>query len=92
MTTDTAVHNIERYVMMLESGQPTKASRERYNYAMGHLKTLANYMHFGNYDSWGKHEDYCKAHEEERGADITPLSEVLKAARKGIKEDTNAYI
>jgi hypothetical protein len=83
MSTYTAVENVERYVMMLEKGIATKAARHRYYRALGYLKTNANYMKYGNYDAWGKREDEYKQYEAEHGADITPISQVLRRANNG---------
>ena len=84
MTTNTAVANVERYVMMLEKGAATKAARTRYYRAMGYLHENANYMHYGKYAEYGLREEKYKREEAENGADITPMSEVLKRRRASI--------
>ena len=92
MTTETAVHNVQAYIMMLESGQPTKTAKSRAYKAIGYLQTNANYMKYGNYEKYGEVEEAEKAREAEKGADITPLSEILKASRKGIEKGTKVFI
>ena len=86
MTTDTAVHNIERYVLMLERGASTKAARKRYNMAMGHMKEVANYMFYGHYAEWGILEDMKKREEEKTGADLTSMMEVVKRRNKACQD------
>lgn len=91
MTTQTAVNNVERYVMMLESGCPTRKAKERYEYAIGHLKMNANYMQYGHYEGWSHEEEKQKEIEREKGANLTPMTEVMKAARKGIKSGRSMF-
>ena len=82
MTTETAVHNVERYVLMLENGNATEKARSRYYKSIGHLCDVANYMKYGNYAEWGKLEDQYKQDEAEHGADITTMRAML-TRRKG---------
>ena len=82
MTTETAITNVEHYIMMLEKGNATKAARNRAWRAMGYLKSNANYMKYGHYVEWGAQEDKYKQEELEHGADITPFSQVLRRNKR----------
>lgn len=82
MTTETAVANVERYIMMLENGNATNAAQTRAMRAIGYLKSNANYMKYGHYVEWGKQEDKYKQEEAEHGPDITPMSQVLRRVKK----------
>ena len=83
MSIETAVHNIERYVMVLRDGKvPTKAMTDRYYWALGYLKGVGNLARFGEYTSIGVKDEANKKHEALYGANITPISEVLKERRQ----------
>lgn len=82
MTTETALHNIQAYVTMLEYGEVTKSAYTRYLYAIGHMAELANYMHFRNYAEYGKIEDKNKTYEEEHGKNETPRIEIEKCIKR----------
>lgn len=82
MTTETAVLNVERYVLMLRRGNVTDRAQRRYYAAIAHLKECANYMKYGNYDTWGRRENMLKTDEARHGADLTSMQQVLKPPRK----------
>ena len=84
MTTTTAVENVNRYILMLENGNATEAARSRCYRSLGHLKAVANYMHYGHYAEWGKQEDRYKQEEAEHGADITTMRAMLTRKRATI--------
>ena len=80
MSTETAVANVEIYILHLQSiiegwrdKKPSKAEQMRAMYALGKLKQVANYATYGNLSKYQEKENEDIALEEERGKNISKI-------------------